>query len=235
MTLDRGKGCLIALAVVAALGAVALALLGPALARYGGRFVGSVSEMRKAETDMDEMAREHPWQEPAELSLGPEQLERFLAVRAELKKVYEESGFDLRDLPRGRKPDIGQVAGILEGIGGIVSRQTQVFVDAELNPREYRYVERIVYRRWRPALRYAGTYPIALASAADEIERAAEAEPSAAVARRLRAVATELRSRRPEPPEGFPAEIHALLLDRVADIERYSLDEFREMPLPEVH
>jgi hypothetical protein len=236
MATDRGKGCLIAVAIVLALVAVGLALVGPTLARYGGRFAGSVSKMKRAETEMKEMARENPWREPANLTLGAEQLDRFLEVRARLQKLYAETGFDLRDLPRGgRKPDIGQVASIVEGMGSIVSSQTQVFLEVKLNPAEYRYVERIVYRRWRPALKRAGTYPMALAAAADEIDRAAEGERDAALARRLRAVAAELRERRPGAPEGFPEEIHALLLTHVAEIERYSLDELREMPLPEVH
>jgi hypothetical protein len=235
MALGRGRGCLIGLAIVLAAGAVFLALVGPTLARYGGRFAGSVSEMKQAEAEMKKLGEESPWHEPAELTLTAGQLDRFLEVRARLQTLYTETGFDLRDLPRNRAPDIGQVAGMFEGMGSIISGQSRVFVEAKLNPAEYRYVERIVYRRWRPALRRSRTYPMALAAAADEIEREAEAEKDAGVARRLRAVAAEMRARRPKAPEGIPAEIHALLVARVADIERYSLDELREMPLPDVH
>jgi len=235
MAIDRGKGCLVAVVALVAVGAVALALIGPTLARYGGRFLGSVSEMKRAEAEVKDLAREHPWQAPASPTLSAEQLERFLTVRGELQQLYEDARFDMRDLPRDRKPDIGQVTGIVEGIGSIVSRQSQIFVKAQMNPAEYRYVERLVYRRWRAALRRSGSYPVSLVAAASEIERAAETERDAAVARRLRAVAEELRSRRPQAPDGIPEEIHELLLSRLADIERVSLDDLREMPVPEAH
>jgi hypothetical protein len=75
---------------------------------------------------------------------------------------------------------------------------------------------------------------VALGRAADEIEKAAAGERDARAAERLRAVAAELRARQPPPPEGIPAEVHALLLGRLADIERYSLDGVQEMPIPQV-
>lgn len=107
-----------------------------------------------------------------------------------------------------------------------------MFVEAGLNQAEYRYLERTVYRPWRRALKHAGTYPVTVVAAADEIDRAAAAERDEALAQKLRAVSAAMRERRPEAPDGIPADIHALLLSRLGDIERYSLDDFREIPVP---
>jgi hypothetical protein len=42
---------------------------------------------------------------------------------------------------------------------------------------------------------------------------------------RLKAVADDLRGRTPGPPEGFDPGIHALLLSRIDDVERWSLND----------
>ena len=96
-------------------------------------------------------------------------------------------------------------------------------------PAEYHWVERLVYERWRGRLRTAGTYPLAVRAAAAEIEAAAKDERDARVRARLDALAGELRQRAPAPPEGFDPEIHALLLSRAEDVERWSLDD---LPAP---
>ncbi len=45
---------------------------------------------------------------------------------------------------------------------------------------------------------------------------------------RLKALAEDLRRRSPGPPEGFDPKIHALLLSRIDDVERWSLDDLVE-------
>jgi hypothetical protein len=82
-----------------------------------------------------------------------------------------------------------------------------------------------VYERWRGPLRRAGTYPVVLRVAAAEVEAAAERENDVRVRARLAAVAEDLRERAPGPPEGFDPAIHALLLSRIGDVERWSLDD----------
>ena len=99
------------------------------------------------------------------------------------------------------------------------------FVEAAMPPAEYHWIERLVYEEWRGRLRRAGTYPLALRAAATEVEAAAKLERSAAVRARLEAVARDLRGRAPGPPEGFDPAIHALLLSRIDDVERWSLDD----------
>jgi hypothetical protein len=51
------------------------------------------------------------------------------------------------------------------------------------------------------------------------------AEMDGRVRGRLKAVADELRARVPGPPEGFDPEVHALLLSRIDEVERWSLDD----------
>jgi hypothetical protein len=42
---------------------------------------------------------------------------------------------------------------------------------------------------------------------------------------RLTEVAGDLRGRMPDPPDGFDPQIHELLLSRIDDVERWSLDD----------
>lgn len=94
-----------------------------------------------------------------------------------------------------------------------------------MTPAEYHWVERLVYQRWRGPLRAAGTHPLATRAAAAEIEAAANGEKDGRVRARLDAVAEDLRNRAPAPPEAFDPEVHALLLSRIEDVERWSLDD----------
>jgi hypothetical protein len=103
------------------------------------------------------------------------------------------------------------------------------YVQARMSPAEYRWIEKLVYERWRGPLRKAGTYPVAARAAAAEIDAAASREADARVRTRLEAVAGDLRRREPAPPEGFDPQIHALLLSRIDDVERWSLDD---LPTP---
>jgi hypothetical protein len=114
---------------------------------------------------------------------------------------------------------------VLEGVSHVVGAEMDAFVDAGMPPAEYHWIERLVYKRWRGPLRRAGTYPVALRAAAAEIDAAAGREVDARVRSSLRAVADQLRARAPASPEGFDARIHAVLLSRIDDVERWSLDD----------
>jgi hypothetical protein len=62
-------------------------------------------------------------------------------------------------------------------------------------------------------------------AAAAELATAAASEKDAAVRRRLERLAAEMRARQPAPPEGLNPEVHRLLLSRIDDIERFSMDD----------
>ena len=65
----------------------------------------------------------------------------------------------------------------------------------------------------------------ALRTAAAEVDIAAAREADRRVRARLEALAAEMRARAPDPPEGFDAETHRLLLARLDDVEKWSLDD----------
>src|SRR5207249_5007026 len=58
-----------------------------------------------------------------------------------------------------------------------------------------------------------------------EVDTAAAREPDRRVRSRLGALAADMRARAPDPPEGFDPETHRLLLARLDDVERWSLDD----------
>jgi hypothetical protein len=218
-----GKGCLSVVAAFAVVLGIVGALAGPRLLRTAREVVGPISEMRRTERAVRSMSDEHPWKEPATVAISEEQLRRFLAVRQKFDAIYAEAAPTLRTLPR-RRGSVADVPVVLRGVGSVVSRQLQAMVDERMPPEEYRYLERVVYRQWREGLRRGES------DAAAAVEEAAAAEKDARTARRLREVAAGLRRRAPPPPPGIPADVHALLLAHADEIERYSLDAYRELP-----
>jgi hypothetical protein len=184
--------------------------------------------LKRAEADIEALRRERPWKPPTEPALDAEQLTRFLEARGAMGAIFQDASFDPEALEREPR-DLREVGEALEGVGDLVARQLDVYVKARMSPAEYHYVERLIYRRWRPALQRAGAYPATLALAAGEVEAAAAREARPDVARRLRDVAAQMRRRAPPAPPGVPEPVHALLLGRVEDIERWSLDEYRDL------
>ncbi len=219
-----GLGC----ASAAALTSIGMALVAPAALREARRVAAPIGRMQRSQERLDAMAKEAAWKRPATDALTPEQLDRFFAVRKRIDAARRSARLDLDRLPRGHVhnlEELRQVPRVLEGVSGLVDAETDAFLEAGMTPAEYHWIERLVYGRWRGPLRRAGTYPLALRAAAAEIDEAAGREPAARVRSRLKAVADELRAREPAPPEGFVAGIHALLLSRVDDVERWSLDD----------
>ena len=217
---------------VAAILSVGVVLVAPTLVREGARFVEPVQRMKRSQTALEAMAEKAAWKRPAKDVLAPEQLERFFAVRRRVDEVRRTTDLDLDRLPRRRArslEELKQIPGVLQGVSDLVGAEMDAYVQAGMPPAEYRWIEKLVYERWRGPLRKAGTYPVAARAAAAEIDAAASREADARVRTRLEAVAEDLRRRAPAPPEGFDPQIHALLLSRVDDVERWSLDD---LPAP---
>jgi hypothetical protein len=219
-----GLGC----AVIAALVSVGVVLVAPTAVREAVRVVGPIQRMKRSQTALDEMADRAAWKRPAKDALSADQLDRFFAVRKRVDAARRSSDLHLDQLPRKHVrtlEELRQVPGVIQGVSDIVGAEIDAFVEAGMPPAEYHWIERLVYERWRGPLRRAGTYPVAVRAAASEVETAAKHEPDARVRARLEAVAADLRGRTPDPPEGFDPEIHALLLSRIDDVERWSLDD----------
>src|SRR5512143_2252492 len=184
--------------------------------------------MQRSQERLEAMSRKAAWKRPAKDALAPEQLDRFFAVRRRIDAARRTADLDLDQLPRGQVhslEELRQVPRVLEGVSGLVGAETDAFVETGMTPAEYHWVERLVYERWRGPLRRAGTYPVARRAAAAEIDAAAGREADGRVRARLRTVADDLRGRAPAPPEAFDPGIHALLLSRIDDVERWSLDD----------
>jgi hypothetical protein len=215
-------------AAVAALASVALALLLPRLVPEIRRVAGPIQRMKRSQTALDDLAEKAAWKRPGKDVVSAEQLDRFFAVRRRVDAVRRSTDLNLDRLPRKHVrtlEELKQVPGVLQGVSDLVGAEMDAFVQAGMPPAEYHWIERLVYERWRGPLRRAGTYPLAVRAAADEVEAAAAREKEARVRARLAAVAEDLRARSPGPPEGFDPSIHALLLSRIDDIERWSLDD----------
>jgi len=219
-----GIGC----GAMAALVSVGLALLLPSLVPEIRRVAGPIQRMKRSQTALDDMAEKAAWKRPENDALSAEQLDRFFAVRQRVDAVRRNTDLNLDQLPRKHVrtlEELKQVPGVIQGVSDLVGAEMDAFVEGGMPPSEYHWIERLVYERWRGPLRRAGTYPVALRAAAAEIDAAAKRQKDARVRSRLAAVAEDLRARTPGPPEGFAPEIHALLLSRIDDVERWSLDD----------
>lgn len=215
----KAKGCLIAIAVGLGFMALLLALVGPAMVREGGRIYRPIAQMQGAQKDFETWSREHDFKAPLDVSLSAEQLHRFLGLRRHLDAINEKNPLPIEGMRRNQRPSLSQIQGLLEGMGGSVSGQMDAFREAGMPPEEYRYLERIVYRRWLRPLRAKGLDPAAVSRAAKELTTLAAAEKDAAVAGRLKRLAQSLSEQRVPAPEGIPPEVHAILLARAIEID----------------
>lgn len=219
-----GIGC----AGVVAVASVGVALLAPTLLRQAAQVIEPIQKVKRTQAALDEMVDEIGWKRPEPETLSKEQLDRFFAVRVRVGAARRNAGPSLDSLPRKNVrslEELQQVPGIIRDVTGVVGAEMDAFVAVRMPPAEYHWIERLVYERWRGALKKAGDYPAALRAAAAEVEFAAGREPDARVRARLARLAAEMRARVPPPPEGTTPEIHALLLSRIDDVERWSLDD----------
>lgn len=215
----KAKGCLIAVALGLGLMALLLALAGPTLVREGGRIYRPIAQMQGAQKDFESWSREHDFKAPAGVTLSAEQLDRFLALRRRLEAVDEKNPLPVENMRRNERPNLSQIQGLLEGMGGAVSGRMDAYREVGMPPSEYRYIERVVYRSWLRPLRAKGLDPAAVSRAATELTTLAAAEKDAAVAARLKHLARVLLEQRVPAPDGFPADVHALLLARATEID----------------
>jgi len=219
-----GLGC----GTVVALASIGIALVAPTLVREGRRVAGPIHRMNRSQAALDSMVEKAGWKRPEKDALSAEQLDRFFGVRMRVDEARRHSSLQLDPLPRKRVrtlEELRQIPGVIQGVSDVVGAEMDAFVEGGMTPAEYHWIERLVYERWRGPLRRAGTYPLARRAAAAEIDAVAARETDARVRSRLGDVAADLRQRAPGPPEGLAPEVHSLLLSRIDDIERWSLDD----------
>ena len=215
------------LVLFGAMAAVAI-VLAPRVVGPGMRLVRPISRMKQSQRELERLMEQSRWKRPATETLTAEQLDRFFAVRQRVDAARRTSDPRLDRMPRKRArtlEELKEVPGILEGVSDVVTRELDAYVAARMTPDEYHWVERTVYERWRGELKRAGAYPVAVRAAAAEVEAAAAREPDRRVRTRLEALAAGMRAREPAPPEGFDEPTHRLLLARLDDVERWSLDD----------
>lgn len=219
-----GLGC----GALVALASVGLVLVAPRVVREAARVGAPIQRMKRSQAALDSMSEKAGWKRPERDALSAEQLDRFFAVRSRVDAARRRSDLGLDRLPRRHVrtlEELRQVPTAIQGVSDLVGAEMDAFVEAGMTPAEYHWLERLVYERWRGPLRRAGTYPVAARAAADEVAAVAAREPDGRVRARLEAAAEGLRRRTPAPPEGFDPQIHALLLRRIEDVERWSLDD----------
>lgn len=226
------KGCLVAgLAAAAVLGIVAL-LVAPVAVREGRKVVEPIRKMEQAGKRLERLTEEKAWTAPAREAVTADQLQRFLAVRRSLDEIYRRFQPRIERFPDRHAKSVHEGLEVMQTMAEFIPAQLEAFVAADMTPKEYHWVQKVVYGTWRPALRASGRHPEGFALASQEVSAAAAAETDPAVAARLVEIAERLRQTRPPAPEGFDAETHERLLDHLDDIERYSLDSFRDIPAP---
>jgi hypothetical protein len=229
-----GKVGFVVLGVLVTMG-VTLAVLAPTLVREARRVTGPIRRMERSQHALEDMVAKSAWKRPEKDVLSAEQLDRFFAVRRRIDAARRHSDLQLDRLPRKHVrtlEELKQVPGVIQGVSEVVGAELDAFVEAGMSPEEYHWIERLVYERWRGPLRRAGTYPVISRAAAVEVDEAAAGEPDARVRARLKAVAEALRRRTPPPPEGFDPQIHAVLLARIDDVERWSMDDIAGTGIP---
>jgi hypothetical protein len=215
----KARSCLIAAALGLGFVGLVLALVGPTLVREGGKFYRPIAQMRGAQKDFEAWSFEHAFKTPPEVTLTPDQIDRFLALRRRIDTIDEKNPIPMDGLKRDARPSLSQIEGVLEGVGGSVTGQMDAFREAGMTPDEYRYIERVVYRWWLRPLRTKGLDPAAVSRAAKELMSLAAAERDAAVAGRLRTLAKTLQDQKVQAPDGIPADVHALLMARAIEID----------------
>jgi hypothetical protein len=215
----RARGCLLAMAVLLALLGVVAAVFGPGALRRARQAYAPISRMKGEQREFEAWVRQRGWRETATPALTAEKLDRFLALRRDLRAL-DEKGQRLRVRnPEGQRARLKDMPEIIEAVGELATERFQDFRRHDITPAEYDSIERLVYDTWLPALVAQRSDPDTRQRAAAEIDKAAQAEPSTAVRARLRQIAAGLREQEPAAPDGVPPEIHRRLLARAAEIE----------------
>ena len=215
------------LVVFMAMAAVCV-VLAPRVIAPGLRMMQPISRMKQSQTQLEQMEAQSNWKRPAAEVLTAEQLDRFFAVRQRIDATRRGADPRLDRLPRKHVrslEELRQVPDVIQGVSEMVTGELDAYVAGRMTPEEYHWVSRIVYERWRGSLKRAGRYPAALRAAAAEVDAAAAGERDGRVRARLQALAAQMRAREPAPPESLDPETHRLLLARLDDVEKWSLDD----------
>ena len=138
--------------VVLVLATTTAAVLLPGMVRRFREFSAPLQQMRSSQQDFEAWSKEHPWHEPVAPTVSKEQLDRFLALRKELQQLEEDTPRPRRE-PGDPRPRFEDVPRIVGGVSGYVSARLEAFKRAGMTNAEYRYLDRLVYRRWLSALR----------------------------------------------------------------------------------
>ncbi len=208
--------------------AAVFVVLAPRVIAPGLRIVQPISRMKQSQRQLEQMEAQNRWKRPAAETLTADQLDRFFGVRQRIDAARRGVDPHLDRLPRKHVrtlEELKQVPDIIQGVSEVVTGELDAYVAGRMTPEEYHWVSRIVYERWRGGLKRTGRYPAALRAAAAEVDIAAAREPDRRVRSRLEALAADMRARSPDPPEGFDLETHRLLLARLDDVEKWSLDD----------
>jgi len=214
--------------------AAVVVMLAPRIVGPGLRIMQPISRMKQSQTRLEQLEAQSSWGRPAADTLSAEQLDRFFEVRRRVDAARRGADPRLDRLPRKHVrslEELKRVPDIIQGVSDVVTGELDAYVTARMTPEEYHWVSRVVYERWRGALKRAGRYPAAVRAAAAEVEAAAATEADRRVQARLQALAAQMRAREPAPPDGFDQATHRLLLARLDDVEKWSLDDTRN-PLP---
>jgi hypothetical protein len=212
----RRRTWLIVLAVFLACGALALAVVGPWLLRHVLRPIAAI---KAKQNEFEQWVKDRPFHEPETVALDEPKLAAFLALRRDLLDWERQMQGIGRQMPVGRRPSFTELAGVMEGVGGMVGNHLEIYKRHDLTPAEYGYWRRVVYETWLGALVKDGADPAARSRAAKEIDQAAEAESNAVLQARMKQTAATLRARAPAAPLGIPPAVHALLLAHAEEIQ----------------
>jgi len=147
------RGCLIVAAIVFALAVGVGVLVGPTLYREGRAFVEPVVEMAKSEDAFEALDEEFSFTPvDGDAVVGEERLLEFLAIRRELEPLYT----SWRDAVERIEEELGESwMGAKEAVTStrdVISGQISVLRTNRMSPVEFRWLERIIYRRWLPAV-----------------------------------------------------------------------------------
>jgi hypothetical protein len=148
------RGCLIAAGILVALLVAIGVFVGPTVYREGKAVVEPVVEMARTEDALEDLEREFPFAVPdGDAGVTEERLQQFLSIRHELEPVYAEWRETIERVEQVHGDDswVGAKEA-LTSTRDVISGQISALRSAGMSPAEFRWLEKIVYRRWLAAV-----------------------------------------------------------------------------------
>jgi hypothetical protein len=147
------RGCLTAALVVVALVLVAALLVGPTLYREGKAFVEPVMAMAKIEEALDELDQEFRFTATeGDLEMAEDRLQAFLAVRRELKPLYESWREAVSRIEREHRDSWQGAKEAVASTRHVMTGQVSALRSGRMSPAEFLWLEELVYERWLPVV-----------------------------------------------------------------------------------